>query len=445
MRKTFLVMTFIPMLAVSARAETPVTGSGAWYYEIGGAEPVSAAPNANVTAITISANAALRMPNSCSSLDPVLSVSNILDDIKSGIDQFEDSMVLAANSAIAALPSIILQRANPGLYDHFQNAMLNATARVNVAVKSCEEMVEDARNGENPFKDWVHISRGYSWNAQLAAVGNDPVTARDAVDTDNGDAGVPWLGGARGGAGQPPIQVIRDTVHAGYNVTLNRAADASGAPPAATPTPRLVELWAAPEDAGTWAREVLGDMDVQTCEGCVPQTAPGIGLLPKYEAEKQTIITDLAAIVSGASAPTLANLKQVSAPQVVVTRQIIDALKNVEDAQELGVLLNRLAADVASARTVERALAVRRLIVTGKKVPEIAAYGAAVDENLDALQVVEREIDNFLYEHRIRRELVSKTAQLVLARNQAAITRSLDLPTAIEQDPDPLVKAKVKP
>ncbi|MEN8129208.1 MAG: hypothetical protein ABFS45_03235 [Pseudomonadota bacterium] len=32
-----------------------------------------------------------------------------------------------------------------------------------------------------------------------------------------GDAGLPWVYGLRGGLGQEPIQVIRDTTAAGYN------------------------------------------------------------------------------------------------------------------------------------------------------------------------------------------------------------------------------------
>lgn len=444
---TTLFVSFViaTLCATPSQAQGPVTGSGAWYYEIGGAEPVSPAPNANVTPITISGSASLSMPRACSSLDPVLAVSNILDDVAHAVDQFEDSMVLAANSAIAALPALILQRANPGLYDHFQNAMLNATARINVAVKSCEEMVEDGRNGENPFKDWVYISRGHTWHGQLEMAGNDPVTARQAVDTANGNAGVPWLGGDRGGASQPPIEVIKDTVHAGYNVTLNRAPTATGAPTASPTPPRLVELWPTPEDASAWAQEVLGDRLIRTCEGCIPESVAGTGLIPKYESERDTVATELSSIVSGSTDPTIQNLRDVSAPQVIVTRQLVDAIRTLDDTQETTLTIKRLAADVATARTVERALTIRRLILSGKSVPEIETKEPALDAVEDVVSIVEREIDNFLYEDRIRKELISGTARTILARAQRLDTRSLDLPTAIEQDPDQLIKGKVNP
>ena len=444
----WLLATFLfGITSHNALGEQPVTGQGEWYYEIGGAEPISPSPNPNVTSMEIGGSIGLGFGGACADLDPVLSVSNILDEIKQGIDQFEDAMVLAANSAIAALPAIILQRANPGLYDHFQNAILAARARVDVAVKSCEQMVADNARGENPFKDWIRISRAYSWNKELEEEGNDPVSAKEDVEAANGDAGVPWLGGERGGADQDPIRVVYDTVRAGYNVTMNREPNAEGAPSVPDPPPRLFELWETPEQAAQWAVEVLGDHIIRTCRdpACVPSTEPGTGLPPKYEGEKEVIGPLLIDLVAGTTPPTLENLREVSAPSLIVSRQLIEAIRATPDAQELAIIVGKLTGDIASARVVERALVVRRLILTGARVPEISANEPATDLHRDVLLTIEREIDNFLFESEIRKKLVSHTAMMVLEQEQNRRTRSLQHPGTPATDPDALIRGRVDP
>lgn len=434
----------LPMVGSHAVAQQPVTGSGEWYYAIGGAEPVSAAPNASVFTAEIAGGAGLQLPNSCSSMDPTISVSNILDDIKDGVDQFESAMVLAANNAIAALPSIVLQRALPGVYDHFQNALIRAKASVDIAVKSCQQMVEDAEAGDNPFGDWVKISRRHTMNQQIGLSGNDPVSADENVDLSNGDDGVPWLGGSNaGGASQPPIRVVHDTVRAGYNITVDEPPEQTTPPTVVGPPPRIVELWPGPIEAADWGQQVLGDKVVTTCQTCTPRTVPGAGLMPRYEEEKTTLRPLVVDLVSGASDPTPANRRAASASNIEITTQLIAAIQNIADDQERDLAMGRLVGDIASARTVEKALAIRRTIITGQKVPEIAAVVPAVEEQADLVAIMEREIDNFLYEDQIRERLVSRTAQIVLEREESRRRLAADQPITDPSDPDPLMNGQV--
>jgi len=119
-----LVLT-LSLLACSntlAAVQGP-TGDGLWYYEIGGAEPVSRPPNPSVTSVTLGGSIELGLGYSCGKFDPVAAVTNTLNQIKSGASSMMNAMITAASSAIAALPALILQRANPGLYDLFQNAL----------------------------------------------------------------------------------------------------------------------------------------------------------------------------------------------------------------------------------------------------------------------------------------------------------------------------------
>ncbi|MDE0250032.1 MAG: integrating conjugative element protein, partial [Gammaproteobacteria bacterium] len=116
------------------------TEDGFWYYEIGGARPVSPAANPSVVSVTLGGSAQLGLGYSCGKFDPVSAVEHTLNEIGAGIDSMMNAMTAAATAALAALPALILQRANPGLYDLFQNALIRAEETLRLATKSCEQM-----------------------------------------------------------------------------------------------------------------------------------------------------------------------------------------------------------------------------------------------------------------------------------------------------------------
>ncbi|MDF1630926.1 MAG: hypothetical protein P1U78_14120, partial [Alcanivoracaceae bacterium] len=182
----------------SYAAQAP-TEDGLWYYEIGGAEPVSVPANPAVVSTTLGGSAQLGLGYSCGKFDPVAAVTNTLNDIGSGVDNMMNAMTAAATSAIASLPALILQRANPGLYDLFQNALIKAEETMQLATKSCEQMEAEIAQGKNPYADLITLSKGNDWKVQMGIGGNDAVTAKDTVESSNGDNGVPWIGGQAGG------------------------------------------------------------------------------------------------------------------------------------------------------------------------------------------------------------------------------------------------------
>lgn len=433
-------------LAFIARASALTPGpteDGRWYYEIGGAEPISRAPNPDFLTTTIGSSLELGLGYSCGKFDPVLGVSNILNDIAAGADALKEQMVMAASAAIAALPALILQRANPGLYDLFQNALLDAQARVEVATKSCEQMEAEIASGKNPYADWITISKGNDWKMQMG-LGTDAVTAKEAVQSANGRNGVPWIGGKAGGAGQPIIHVIGDTAKAGYNLTLNRPPAATGSVISGPTAPHLAQVWASPREASKWIVNVVGERVVTTCDGCDKTTVPGRGLLPAYQDERELVRPLMQDLVNETTVPTLENLEQVSAPGTAITRQVIEAVRATA-LTEQGLVMGRLIDEVAAARTVEKALLARRLLLTGRQVPEVQAIGDAMEETERAMAELEREIENLLFETRVRREMVSETVSVLLDWDAARREASRSRPAVPIQDLHPLEQGRVRP
>lgn len=423
----------------SAYAATAPTEDGLWYYEIGGAEPVSVPANPSVVSVTLGGSAQLGLGYSCGKFDPVAAVTNTLNDIGSGVDNMMNAMTAAASAAIASLPALILQRANPGLYDMFQNALLKAEETMQLATKSCEQMEAEIAQGKNPYADLVTLSKGNDWKLQMGVGGNDAVTAKDAVETANGDNGVPWIGGPAGGAGQPLLEFTGDIVKAGYNINMNRPVTATGSPATVT---RLSEVWTTPAAARDWVVEVVGENIVTTCDTCRKDSIPGTGLLPKLYQEASTVTGQLQSLVSGATPPTLANLEHITAPGVAITRQVIEAIRAMP-ASEQGLIMGRLVSEISTARTVEKALFARRLLLTGRQVPEVYATEVAREHADASIAELDKEIENLLFETRVRKEVVSDTVSLLLQRAAARRQASLNTPAVPMIDPRPVRNGRV--
>ena len=418
------------------------TEDSLWYYEIGGAEPVSAPANPSVVSVTLGGSAQLGLGYSCGKFDPVAAVTHTLNDISAGVDNMMNAMTAAASAAIAALPALILQRANPGLYDMFQNALLQAEETMQLATKSCEQMEAEISAGKNPYADLITLSKGNDWKVQMGIGGNDAVTAKESVETANGDNGVPWVGGQAGGTGQPVLQFTGDIVKAGYNINMNRPVTAAGPVPPAAST-RLSEIWSTPTDARNWVVDVVGENIVTTCDTCRKDSIPGTGLLPKLHQESATVTTDLQNLVSGATSLTLTNLEDVTAPGIAITRQVIEAIREMP-ATEQGLIVGRLVAEISTARTVEKALYARRLLLTGRQVPEVYATEVAREHADTSIAELDKEIDSLLFETRVRREVVSDTVAVLLQRAAARRQSSLNVPQVSPVDPRPLTHSRVQ-
>lgn len=428
--------------SISGYAAQAPTEDSLWYYEIGGAEPVSVPANPSVVSVTLGGSAQLGLGYSCGKFDPVAAVTNTLNNIGTGVDNMVNAMTAAATSAIAALPALILQRANPGLYDLFQNALLKAEETMQLATKSCEQMEAEIAQGKNPYADLITLSKGNDWKVQMGIGGNDAVTAKDSVESSNGDNGVPWIGGQAGGSGQPVLEFTGDIVQAGYNINMNRAVTDTSPIPAASST-RLSEIWISPAEARAWTVDVVGENIVTTCDTCRKDSVPGTGLLPKLYQESVIVTTEIQNLVNGATPPTLANLDTITAPGVAITRQVIEAIREMP-VSEQSLIMGRLVSEISTARIVEKALFARRLLLSGRQVPEVYATEVAREHADASIAELDKEIENLLFETRVRKEVVSDTVTLLLQRSAAKRQRSLTVPEVPTLDPNPLRGGRVQ-
>lgn len=375
----------------------------------------------------------------CGEFDPVASIESSLDQVADGVDQYMAALEAAASAAIANLPGYILQKANPGLYDLFQNALLRAQEAFSLATKSCERMQYEISQGINPYAEWVTLSRGDSWKYSVG-VGEENIHEAEEEVNDAPENGLVWVGGInRGGAGQQPINILSDIANAGLNILSDRPPESTSNLSSSAP---LAQHFSGPNEVRDWIVEVLGEVQVSVCEGCTNGALAGKGLVPKIEAETELVLTRLTNLVIGSVQPTRSNLEAASAPAIIVTLQLINAIRNQEPT-ERGIILSKLAQEIAEARIMEQAMVIRRLMLSGTKEGNIAAITMATDEASKALDELNGEIKNVIFEKNVRNEFVADTAIKILLKDNAMRTSSLNTPQLRPKDDNALKQGNV--
>lgn len=387
-----------------------------WYYDLGGERAVTAPPSYDTNSIVLGGNMNWGTGFNCGSFDPTLGIANTLNDVKRGADAFQQQVVDAATGAIASLPLLMLQRANPGLYELLMNSMASAKERVTLATKTCEQVQQNLASGVSPYEDWIVLSRSQDWKGEMGdgtyrGSSVDAVQAQENVDRANGENGIYWVGGSKaGGRSQPPISIPSDIAKAGYNSTLNR--DPRSDAPAPTNGSRMGSLWESPEEMLAWSKSVLGEERIRTYSNHETETLPGRGLTFEINKEAEQLQPKFDQLVSGGTEMTGNNLLDVSAPNIVVTRGTIEAIRALTPI-ESRILSQRLVQEVATSRVIEKALMLRRLMNTGLQEPNIHASGLAYDQTKRHIDVLSESIDTVLYEVDINKRLASSTSRTI--------------------------------
>lgn len=404
-----------------------------WYYSMGGQRSMSAPPSYNTNSIVLGGSANWGSGFNCSAFDPTLGIANTLNSVKSGADAIQQQVTDAATGAIASLPLLMLQRANPGLYELLMNSMASAEQRVSVATKSCEQMQENISDGLNPTEGWITISRSQDWKGEMGdgryrSSNVDAVAARENVETKNGENGVYWIGGQKaGGRGQRPINVPSDIVKAGYNNTFNR--DPLSNADAPQDGSRLSELWNSPEEMMEFSRSVLGEERVRTYSDRPTETLPGRGLVFEVNREVEKLTPTFNEIINGGQPMDGDNLLKISAPNVIITAEIVQSIQKLPPI-EANILTSRLVQEVATARVIEKALTLRRLLNSGLQEPNVAQNGIAKDAAKGHSDELADAIENTLFEMEMNKRLASSTTQTIrqLGMSRQADGTSIQIP-----------------
>ncbi|TED38541.1 integrating conjugative element protein [Pseudomonas aeruginosa] len=382
-------------------------------YSIGGGRAVSMGGAGNMQSIGVGVGWNSNLI--CGDMSITTTLQNQLNGITNGFQTIMSNVIQNATSAVASLPALIIQRADPGLYNLLTNGILQARLDFDRSKMTCRAIANRMADMAGGQAGWDQLAEGMALRDAVSST--DAVSAIERAESNKGNNGVPWVGGGNaGGSGQSSIKVVGDVTRAGYNLLNGRSAtDTSSIARSACGNRLTCQTWSSPQAAADWATRVLGEREQRTCENCTKtQTTPGVGLTPMIQEEYETKLQALQELVAGARPTTLANLDAAGSSSLPITRGVIEALRDELDQDVLG---RRLASEAALSSVLEKALLLQRTLLTGKKEPNVAANELAVQAVDQENSALEQEINNLKTELELRRTLAGNSAMAIIQRH----------------------------
>ncbi|HIE4272020.1 TPA: integrating conjugative element protein [Pseudomonas aeruginosa] len=399
-------------------------------YSIGGGRAVSMTPAASMRSLGVGVGWNSNLM--CGDMSISTTIQNQLNGVTNGFQTIMSSVIQNATAAVASLPALIIQRADPGLYNLLTNGVLQARLDFDRSKLACRAMAEKMADFAGGQVGWSQLADGMVLTQAVAS--NDAVSAIEQTETSRGNDGVTWIGGNNaGGTGQSPIRVISDVTRAGYNLINGRDVEDDSSIDAVQCGGNLTcQTWSSPAEASAWAVRVLGEQEQRTCETCNKTVStPGVGLTPQIQEEYEAKLEALQALISGSRPLSLDNLQAAGSTSLPITRGVIEALRDEPDQD---ILARRLASEIALSSVLERALLLQRTLLTGRKEPNVAANDLAQKAVSQESDLLDREIHNLKTELELRRELASNSPSAIIQRHSA---RSAGSRTIYEGDPVP--------
>jgi integrating conjugative element protein (TIGR03755 family) len=361
--------------------------------------------------------------------------------MQSSVEGLSHDVLGSLTAAVGAAPMLGLEKANPELYNLFQNAMTHGEDRFHLSMQDCQGALAQIKNGKSPYEDWFSISDSQGWlNYAKAAEKNQAVDINHATQeiTKNRDQyGMPWVhpgqnsGGAQGN--QAAIRVIYDVVVAGYNVLVDthRSLDDQSAP--LDNTSELTHFWKKPDEAGEWAQLVLGDVTISS-RANADETHPGVGLTailqtcPLHANNELTCVhilrEKLVQLVSQKGYPTADELQSVSSEGVVITPDVIAAIRN-KTKEEQAISINALAEDAAIQNSINEALLLRRILIAGSQTQPVHNLSPALNTVQRTLNDLDQDIKNVLFEQEVHQKMMMNTLKTILTSDENSQVKAL--------------------
>lgn len=384
------------------------------YYQIGGGAAIMPPPvrrSASPLTMGIGWNSDMM----CGNFDINTTVRNQLNGMTDGFQQLMGDVIQSATGAVASLPAMVIQRANPQLYDLLTNGVLQGRLDFDKSLLSCQKMAEKMTDY---VEDAAWLASAKAENLQsIAASDPDAIRAEQKAAREAAEKGKRWVGGARyGGRGQSPIRLVRDTTVAGWNLLNHQPVAGNTVIPATRCDGEVCTVWKKPTDAADWMNRVLGEQTINLSAETTEQQSgaqAGVGLHPLIHEEQEKIRPLLTALVSGEMKPTFANLAQVSGGSLMLSRGVVEALRDDPDAP---LLIERLSGELALSRVTEQALLARRVLLAGRREPNIAAQKEAQTWLNEAGIQLDQELSQIKLEMDMRQALADNAASLTLQR-----------------------------
>src|SRR3989344_3467319 len=170
----------------------PVIGDEVMY-SIGGGSAVSMGRAAGMRSIGVGVGWNSNLI--CGDMSIQTTLRNQLNGITQGFQQIMSTVIQSATTAVASLPALIIQRADPGLYNLLTNGVLQARLDFDRSKLTCRAMAEKMADMAGGQLGWSQLAEGMALRQAVSST--DAVSAVEQAERRRGNGGVPWVGGGQ--------------------------------------------------------------------------------------------------------------------------------------------------------------------------------------------------------------------------------------------------------
>ncbi|WP_368545867.1 integrating conjugative element protein [Klebsiella pneumoniae] len=365
----------------------------------------------------------------CGNFDLKTTIGNQLNGVTDGFKNLMGDVIQGATGAVASLPAMLIQRANPGLYDMLTNGVLQANVSFDKAQLNCQNMAKKMADFTDSSK-WTQQAMLEEYKSIVNSGDADAVRTNEAGRKASGNKGNNWIGGQqRGGAGQPAIKPTHDLAAAGFNMMNDLSVTSTQSVSENSCNGGACSKFSNAEEAAKAVVKVLGDKSLRTCGNASECTSggedeqpgssvAGTGFAPLLEEATKVNTEQLVKLVNGTVKPTAAELAKLKTGGLSLTVNVIKALQRDPDNTALTA---RLASELAMSDTVETALLMRRMLITGMSEPNAASQDAALQEGERRIDALDREIMALKNEMDLKRELARNSVLTIIERDNERV------------------------
>ena len=422
----------------------PATRSGL-YYQLGGGDDIPLPAFYDTSYIPLDAGSNVGLGFDCGAFNPVASIKNSLNEIKSSGLNVAKQVLNDATAAITEFPLYELSRADPNLYNLITNAIAGAQEDMAVSTKSCEVMQSEIASGADPYAHWGQISLGSRWKQEIGDAlvsGNGDINqARKNVSKDAGKSGVPWVnpdsnfsstkGGktySAGGQNQPPIRVIHDTSMAGYGIILKDGnSKVSGNKRPNDSDSEIAKVFPNAKAAADWIINVVGDETITTYDGGQKSSQPGAGLYADIQNQTKEIEPKLQALVTGATPLTVKNLQSISPNGMALSPEMIHSIQNQQKVIQ-SIIIDKLAQNISAMTVINKARLAIRILQSGARVPAVYSNKAAQKNIQNSIKLLQQDVQNILMFVKARQTLMSNMLSTVIQAGKSQEQQNTAVP-----------------
>lgn len=322
-----------------------------------------------------------------------------------------------------SLAGMVLQRANPDVYDALMNGNALATDAFNQNLASCQEMQQEILN-RMPAGSIKQLSIGEEYSSAIKKHAKKKYQLKDLLlkdksgsSYDDGSSGISFAGAKRGQAGKP-IEVTEHATYAGFNALAGRSAtNASALSASEAKKLGMSSAFKSPSAANDFITQVVGETTLYTDDSENPrQESVGIGAKAAF-AKEQDVVSDVLTNLSSKSVDSVtdAELKNASTSSIKVTRDLLLAVRQIHP-NERQAYIDALATDIAMARTYDKLMHSVRILDAGLRDDSVTNVDTVRSEvELKRTRLLQ-EMDMLEREIRFKKELAGNAPIEIMQR-----------------------------